>query len=177
MSPEPNIYCMCENWNNQTMWAHYANASNGICLELNYRIVDPLGQRLNAPSAVTYRDVPQQFSVLEVMNMLQAVTFHLSGKKGSRDFVGNSLRKFTSTLYLTKQTKYSFEQEWRSVSPSDGPGLLRIPGLSIKSVLLGTNCSDVLASTLYGRFGKTVKFERIVQLPNSYELSREPYIN
>ena len=42
------VYCLCKEWDNHQMWAHYANSGNGVCIE--YEIHDDLDDCYKSPN-------------------------------------------------------------------------------------------------------------------------------
>ncbi|HEX8480529.1 MAG TPA: DUF2971 domain-containing protein [Allosphingosinicella sp.] len=95
------IASLSETWNNELMWAHYADGFRGIC------IAYPLTRLLNglaedyALARVVYGDRPHYLNL--------------------RAMLDTELR--SRAILSTKNLKWSYEREWRLFSPQPGRAL------------------------------------------------------
>lgn len=101
------ILSLCERHDNLLMWAHYAASHAGICVELQRA-----GPPLNRALKVAYsRDYPH-VDFFEIADALE----------GSGPAAESAQRKWVNAIFLTKSIDWSYEQEWRILSPLGGRG-------------------------------------------------------
>ena len=98
------------------MWAHYADSHRGICLEFAVRS-DPTFFTEALP--VRYEDQYPSFN-------------HFSSTKQER----------SEKSFLTKSKHWEYEQEYRIVDLSSGPGVRHYPADLLTGVILGCAISD-----------------------------------
>jgi len=111
------IASLSETWNNELMWAHYADSFRGICISYSVsRLLSGL-PRSCALSRVAYGDRPY-FLNLGAMNQQDKARAILS----------------------TKNLKWSYEREWRLFATCSGPARYRNDAVS--SVYLGARMTQ-----------------------------------
>jgi hypothetical protein len=92
------IASLSETWNNELMWAHYADGFRGICIAYPLaRLLDGL-DRAHALTRVAYGDRP---------HYLNLSTMHDADLRAR-------------AILSTKNLKWSYEREWRLFSPHPG---------------------------------------------------------
>jgi len=112
------IASLTETWDNELMWAHYADAFQGICVGYNLdRLLAGLPDG-TALSRVVYADRPRGIRLKGTTNLASRARAVLS----------------------TKSARWSYEREWRMFSPIQGP-VRHGPGV-IGKVLLGTRIPE-----------------------------------
>lgn len=95
------IASLSETWNNELMWAHYADGFRGICIAYALaRLLDGLGED-HALARVAYGDRPHYLNLRAMQDTEQRARAILS----------------------TKNLKWSYEREWRLFSPRPGQAL------------------------------------------------------
>ena len=122
-------------WNNQLMWAHYANSYSGICVEYDF-------EKMNKFIGFMY---PVKYS-----NDRPTLTLKDLGiDKLEKDESGNlktaepDMKKIFSYL-LSKNKCWEYEEEWRIINIGDEPYTpIFIDTPFIKSITMGLNLDDM----------------------------------
>jgi hypothetical protein len=108
---EIGICSLSEIGDDMLMWAHYADAHRGICLQFH---VQPGDDYFDRALPVTYaRDRPVITLPCRDMDAIIAPAF------------------------LTKADFWSYEREWRLIRPDRPPGWYRYPSGSLTAIILG----------------------------------------
>lgn len=132
------ISCFSEMFNNEIMWAHYADNFRGICLGYSAaKLRDnlPPSARL---SRIAYADAPLRLSKHERSNVIAAAQKILSQKKYN----------------------WSYEREWRVLA--DYPGQLPYQGDIITEVYFGFRISeDHKQAILSGMGARGINFKQM----------------
>jgi DUF2971 family protein len=111
------IASLSETWNNELMWAHYADSFRGICISYSVsRLLSGLPQRC-ALSRVAYGDKPYFLNLAAMRGQTKA-----------------------RAILSTKNLKWSYEREWRLFSARSGRAYYRNDAIS--SVYLGARMSE-----------------------------------
>ncbi len=111
------VVCLCEIPDSLLMWGHYANCHSGICVEIDveedyYEGDDPCCCKIN------YTDtLPTAFC---------------------SDIFLSKNAKFSTTIFCTKYSGWSYEKEWRLLSEKDHEP---IPG-RVSKIIFGLNFFD-----------------------------------
>lgn len=151
-------------WDNQLMWAHYANSYSGICIEYDFSTVD-------ASIGFVY---PVEYTQKRPTITLRDMGFSISeDKKIKQENEKIDTRKIIS--YLLKKNKcWEYEKEWRiiNIGEENTPRFIDMP--KIKSITLGLNMHAVSKHLLIDicRDKKIVCYQ-LVPETGSYELKRE----
>lgn len=146
-----SIKRFCEDVDNLLLWAHYANAHTGYCIEYD---------------AIQLFEL-WQCSLLPIIYQEQYPTAHFSTKE-SEVFI-NNLRCFA-----TKSIHWKYENEWRIIrycnSKEDHKGEAPIP----KAIYLGINTNEIYKEEMF-RFCKANKINlfQMKCAENAYQLERE----
>lgn len=114
---ETGIASLCERWNNELMWAHYADGFRGICVSYSF---DKLLAGLPEPCAlsrISYTDKP----------------YHLHTAASRQPYRARA-------ILSTKSPKWSYEQEWRLFAENTGPA--RFTTNAVSCVYLGARMPD-----------------------------------
>jgi len=116
------IFCMSEDGTNPLMWSHYAEAHNGIVVELDEE------HRWFDQKVTPFDDMRHRVQVCYVQNPHPLTLKQLSG----------------SNVLYTKNSEWAYEREWRIIRPlKDGievrPGIFcfDVPPDSIRSIVFG----------------------------------------
>lgn len=97
------------------MWSHYANCHSGICLKFKASNSTPF---FGEAQKVEYE------KIRPVINLIQ-----------------DDPQTFTTKSLLTKADFWTYEEEWRMISPSRPPGVHKYPADLLVGVILGANMS------------------------------------
>lgn len=121
------IASFCEAWDNEVMWAHYANGFRGICVAYSVsKLMDGLDDQ-HSLARIVYGDQPFSMS--------------LNGRRNQSD----SARAILSA----KNPMWTYEREWRLFAPlrgraQHGPGV-------VKRVYLGARMNPADRRIITGR--------------------------
>lgn len=126
---EIGICSLTEHKDNEWMWENYAEKSSGYCVEYDMGNFD-LKQRL---WPVIYEDNRETNTILKIAG----------------DFIGQLLRAFSQNkiesdtshflrLFLTKDTIWSYQNEWRFIGDANG----RMDAPKVKAIYLGKNVTE-----------------------------------
>lgn len=123
------ICCLSRIPNSILMWAHYANAHCGFCLQFLDEPSDPFEVEIKAagPPDNGVRIVPMQVDYSEkypVVNRLNDSHLELAKK-----------------MYFTKAKEWKYEKEWRMVN-QNGPGPHQFPSRFLTGVIFGLRMKD-----------------------------------
>ncbi len=113
---------MCSEWQNELLWAHYADSHKGFCVEYDVEYLTKFYFNISHMIEVKYVDSPVNISILEMFK-----------KKLSVD-------EILQIMNGIKSLPWSYEKEFRIVF--DKSGLKDIDKRGLKSVTLGVNISD-----------------------------------
>jgi hypothetical protein len=96
------------------MWAHYANAHQGVCVGFD--------------------------SSADIFGSAQQVKY--SAERVPVDHLNDSPETKLDKSLLTKSIDWSYEEEWRCIDYKNGPGPGRVNPGAVRSVILGARMSD-----------------------------------
>jgi hypothetical protein len=153
------VCCFTAHANHPLLWAHYANAHQGVCLVFNNLDNEcPIFEQL---MPVLYVSDPPKIRLLD---------FYMN----RRQFVADAFK-----LVHTKQTDWEYEKEWRYVLPSKKPlsadeRTLRFSEQHLCKVILGDRISSehrktILTMTSGRRFPLLIYQAKVTD--GSYHLS------
>jgi len=108
------VFCVTTIPDNILMWSHYANNHKGVCLEFC-----GLNDFFANAQKVIYQETRPVISA----------------------FSGASNLENADGALLTKSNIWRYEQEWRVIMYSAGPGIYKFPGHILKRVIIGANAS------------------------------------
>ncbi|MBW8841994.1 MAG: DUF2971 domain-containing protein [Sphingomonadales bacterium] len=112
------IASLSETWDNELMWAHYADGFRGICIAYPMaRLLEGLDEH-HALARVAYGDRPHYLNLSSMQN--------------------SELR--AKAILSTKNVKWSYEREWRLFSPD--PGAAQYGGDAVATVYLGMRMAE-----------------------------------
>lgn len=114
------IASLSETWNNELMWAHYADGFRGICVAYPLaRLLDGLNDD-HALARVAYGDKPHYLNLSAMHD--------------------TNLR--ARAILSTKNLKWSYEREWRLFSPHTGRASHGVGVGAVATVYLGMRMAD-----------------------------------
>lgn len=128
------VTCFSETYDNELMWAHYADKHRGICVEYDMSKMD------NDPNIAYYKffTYPVIYSesrpqIPIILNRIVKHNYSISeGKYSLSD----------RYLYLlTKSKAWKYEREWRMILPDNKHNIVNFPLIS--KIYLGVNISEI----------------------------------
>lgn len=143
------IYSLSKTFMNELLWAHYANAHRGFCIEYDLEVLlESCGTDSILSLPVIYRGKPPELSFLDII------------RGGSKEI----LKK--SGVYKSKLWKY--EKEHRIITNSFGKHFYDYR--AIKSIYFGLLISEKHQSAIINALeGRGIDFCQITQSKDSYE--------
>ena len=128
-------------WDNQLMWAHYANSYSGICVEYDFGKMDKF-------IGFMY---PVEYSADRPSLTLKDLGLH----KFEKDENGNLKTEETDmsaifSYMLAKNKCWQYEEEWRIINNGDDPYTpIFVETPFIKSITLGLNLDDMCKQLIW----------------------------
>ena len=120
-------------WNNQLMWAHYANSYSGICIEYDLTKMD---DSIGFIYPVNYTNERPTLS-------LKDFGISITTTDGNIDVVQKEIDIVPIFNYLlSKNTCWGYEKEWRIINIGEKNTPISIDFPFIKSITLGLNIDD-----------------------------------
>lgn len=120
-------------WNNQLMWAHYANSYSGICIEYDLTKMDDF---IGFIYPVNYTNERPTIS-------LKDFGISITTTDGNIDVVQKEIDIVPIFNYLLcKNTCWGYEKEWRIINIGEKNTPISIDFPFIKSIILGLNIDD-----------------------------------
>ena len=153
-------------WDNQLMWAHYANSYSGMCVEYDFEKMNEfLGfmypvEYLKERPTVTLKDLG--IDKLETDENGKLITSEVD------------MRAIFSYL-LAKNECWKYESEWRIINSGEQPYTpMFINAPFIKSITMGLNLDDMCKQLLWDVCQETgIECYQLVINSNDYHLRRE----
>ncbi|MEQ5834718.1 DUF2971 domain-containing protein [Marinobacter sp. NFXS9] len=147
------VYSLSESCGSPQMWAHYASESSGFCIEY----------KLRTDSGDLHQNCEYFFRVRYVDDYPEVDLRLLSlSTEGRRLF----------EMFGRKERNWSYEKEWRFVSPEGGfPAPQPLP---ISSIIFGAKANDQLIDDIKAVFeGTDVLMKRSTKVPSQFEFGTE----
>lgn len=153
-------------WDNQLMWAHYANSYSGICVEYDFKKMNhfigfmyPVEYLKERPT-VTLKDLGID---------------KLETDENGKLIVSETDMSAVFSYLLAKNECWKYEAEWRIINQSEQPYtpmFINVP--YIKSITMGLNLDDMCKQLLWDVCQETgIDCYQLVINPNDYQLRRE----
>lgn len=147
--------CFVEDWQNISMWNHYANGHSGACLEFTRddKFEDPLigglamsGVRISLDK-VTYLDSPFLYHLEDLLKLY----FNESAPENALADV--SFFDFINNTFFRKSRHWEGEKEWRALlnyreDLSDSNSYSLFPGYSLTKVIIGPLAKEREVATI-----------------------------
>ena len=103
------VYSLSEQYDVDTMWAHYADSNNGFCIEYDFSkalLLSPDIQRLLISTyKVVYKEEREPFSFINILDYV------LKGQQNTTDF--QKINYEMLVRLITKHIDWKNEKEWR----------------------------------------------------------------
>lgn len=151
-------------WNNQLMWAHYANSYSGICIEYDFT-------QIKAFNGFIY---PVKYSNRRPTLKLEDLGIRISSVDGKAVLNQENADMNAILSYLLfKNTCWSYEEEWRIINVGEEytPMFIDLP--YIKSITFGLDVDPVCKQLLWDVCKeKSIPCYQLTASIDSYELNR-----
>lgn len=122
------ICSLAESGENEYMWKNYANNDTGYCIEYNLENYENLKDLL----PVVYDDVRENNVIVQVMKtFISQMIMNLSNNEVVSD------RTHYLRLYLTKNTIWQYQKEWRIIGEANE----KLKSPKVSKIILGKNVS------------------------------------
>jgi len=146
------IYSLSKSFNDELLWAHYANKHQGFCIEYDFKILTDKNSFYNFyPFDVEYSSNPPEIDISDISSKHQNILKKIAG---------------------TKSDKWSYEQETRILTDKYGEHEYNYS--AVKAIYFGLRMPEKqkfkIMETLAGR---GIKYFQIKLIENSYIFTRE----
>jgi hypothetical protein len=128
---EVGIFSLSETYDNELLWAYYADSSKGI--SIGFEVIE--GNKLSNPDhclKVNYSDVRPTFNGVGFKN---EVSFYRDKNVDKISFEDDTFKK----AITTKKTTWQHEKEWRYIE--EKAGSYNFPGKLVE-IIFGLKCSE-----------------------------------
>lgn len=126
---ETGVCSLAESSDIDDMWKNYADNDTGYCVEYDFTNFE----NLNELFPVVYEDNKETNIVMQLIaTFLGQIIYQLSQQQLNAD------RSQYLRLFLTKDTKWAYQKEWRVIDEADKK--LKAP--KIKRIIVGKNASE-----------------------------------
>lgn len=147
------IYSLSKTYNDELLWAHYANSHRGFCIEYDLDKLLDCNQSFGLYSFdVEYSKSPPQYIIADINNK-------------SNEYI---IKKIAGH----KSIRWEYEQEYRIITNFFGNHPYNFE--AVKGIYFGLNMPEeqkkIVMNTLQGR---GIKFYQIKQVPKTYQFERE----
>lgn len=153
-------------WDNQLMWAHYANSYSGICVEYDF-------EKMNDFIGFMY---PVEYSKERPTVSLKDLGIDKLETDEDGTLITSEIDICAILSYLLVKNKcWEYEEEWRIINTSEHPYtpmFINVP--FIKSITMGPNLDDMCKQLLWDVCQENkIDCYQLVINPNDYKLGRE----
>lgn len=123
MNQMTGVCCLTTKCDNILMWSHYADSHKGLCLR--FRTQSRFYPKIFTSDLYFELAFPVIYSINRPMiNIVDPVRDNL-----------------VDELFLTKADIWKYEEEWRLINHTDGPGIYKYPPDRLDGIILGANIS------------------------------------
>ncbi|MFT5806271.1 MAG: hypothetical protein ACI9LG_000524 [Moritella dasanensis] len=156
------VLSLSENFDNTTMWSHYAENHQGICIEYAPDMMNEEEDIQKTCFKVDYlpaKDI--SFNIYELF------------AKCSNNHNNKQFQQLMWTLALTKSDDWKYEEEWRLIHNKNG--IFRYSPLAIKGIYFGLKCGVEEKRAIRNILGdKLMSFFQMVKSSEGLSLDRVP---
>lgn len=151
-------------WNNQLMWAHYANSYTGICIEYDFSQIKDFNGFI----------YPVHYSNQRPTLKLKDLGIHISSSDGKATLDQNDADMNAILAYLLyKNTCWSYEEEWRIINVGEEYTPIFVDLPYIKSITFGLDVDPICKQLLWDVCNeKNIPCYQLTASIESYELKR-----
>jgi hypothetical protein len=165
--------CFAETPLSSPMWGLYASNNTGVCLEYeDYYNCGAQIFHLRLPRNVVYSDDERTLDRYQIWEALAFLKYSQIVEQGMFSIrSGDDPRVLAcKKLFLTKNTQWEWQKEFRVVDFGNQGGYAKWPHLKLKRVIFGKRTSEDLIDEILGQFAGQVLFSRIETSPGSPDL-------
>lgn len=151
-------------WNNQLMWAHYANSYTGICIEYDFSQIKDFNGFI----------YPVHYSNQRPTLKLKDLGIHISSSDGKATLDQYDADMNAILAYLLyKNTCWSYEEEWRIINVGEEYTPIFVDLPYIKSITFGLDVDPICKQLLWDVCNeKSIPCYQLIASIESYELKR-----
>jgi hypothetical protein len=148
------IYSLSKSFNDELLWAHYANNHQGFCIEYDFEILTDKNSFYNFyPFDVEYSSHPPEIEISDISSKHQNIFKKIAG---------------------TKSKKWSYEQEKRILTDKYGEHEYNYS--AVKAIYFGLRMPEKQKIKMMEILaGREIKYFQIKLTENSYIFTREKY--
>lgn len=151
---EIGIYSLSKTYNDELLWAHYANSHKGFCIEYDLELLletYPIDKVYSF--SVKYSKYPPEVELTDISDIdSMSIIKKLAGNKSER---------------------WKYEEEYRIVLDKSGKHPYNYN--AFKGIYFGLRMDDSQKNEIMNRLkGRGIKYFQMKQLPGSYEFEKEP---
>ena len=103
------VFAMSESFDNELLWAHYANSNRGFCIEYDFnkalQLKSEIRRKLISIYKVIYKNEPEEFSFIRILDYI------MKGQTDTEEYKRISYDMMQKLI--TKKAFWSYEKEWR----------------------------------------------------------------
>lgn len=146
------IYSLSKSFNDELLWAHYANNHKGFCIEYDFEILTDKNSFYNFyPFDVEYSSNPPEIDISDISSKHQNILKKIAG---------------------TKSDKWSYEQEKRILT--DKYGEHEYNYAAVKAIYFGLRMPEKQQTKIMETLaGRGIEYFQIRLITNSYIFTRE----
>ena len=131
------VLCFSSKNNNHLMWSHYADSHNGFCIEYKRNTKENMWQ---ATRPVNYVD--------DITELFNGIVSYISKCKVEGCVPIKNPKEKSEEIIYTKNSQWSYENEWRLIDGNTGSRLTRLP-VDISRIIFGFRMSTGDKQTVY----------------------------
>ena len=164
---------MSESYDNELMWAHYANSNKGFCIEYDFskapQLKPEIWRKLISIYKVIYKDEQEEFSFMRILDYI------MKGQTDKEEY--KSISYDMMQKLITKKAFWSYEKEWRILLYNIENKLYAdlVSGIIIDDRIIGTDNGKKLLELCEQRgWNITVRTKNVIHTKHEY-VSYEEY--
>ncbi|MFY0623315.1 MAG: DUF2971 domain-containing protein [Pelagimonas sp.] len=162
-----------KSWQNQLMWAHYADGFKGLCLEFEF---DYSRINVDGPpfAQVQYwSDHPPNYTASDLFAQLHLstkISEILDDKKASA--LADIAHEKMKLAVTSKSSAWSYEERYRMVKVDGIPYYYDVPNYKLSGIIFGTRIDGIKKSKVIRALGPDLRYSQLELVPNRYGFSR-----
>jgi hypothetical protein len=158
---------MSESYDNELMWAHYANSNKGFCIEYDFnkapQLKTEIWRKLISIYKVIYKDEQEEFSFMRILDYI------MKGQTDKEEY--KSISYDMMQKLLTKKAFWNYEKEWRILLYNIENKLYTdlVSGIIIDDRIIGTDNGKKLLELCEQRgWNITVRTKNVIHTKHEY---------
>lgn len=161
------VFSMSESYDNELMWAHYANSNKGFCIEYDFnkapQLKTEIWRKLISIYKVIYKDEQEEFSFMRILDYI------MKGQTDKEEY--KSISYDMMQKLLTKKAFWNYEKEWRILLYNIENKLYAdlVSGIIIDDRIIGTDNGKKLLELCEQRgWNITVRTKNVIHTKHEY---------